>query len=224
MGGDLGRFVLSPTCSDVVSMALMVYSIPRVILKVEALAVFPGLGEYQRVKDATTWWQNGSGDYLFIAGINPNEKTWRSLDARQLAEEPFFLSRRLQHVKSQIYAANTKEQAEWIYQCAVTYNIHSIALFASPFHCLRAYLTLLKTCIAHGKSDIILVPAPTPISPTRLIPENQKSAWDLVPGEVQRIIDYQKKGDVATQEELTRYLQWLWEQSFMGDGEVKCDV
>ena len=211
--GGPDRVVPSSIYSGIVSMALMVYSIPNVLEDVDALVVFPGLGEDWRVHHAISWCHRRPTSMVLVAGINKNEKTWRSWDIHDTRKEfgvpPIGC---ILLYDSQMYAANTKEQAEWVYERVVSLDIQSLALFASPFHCLRVYLTLLKTFIAHGRSDIVLVPAPTPVSPSRLIPENQMSAWDLVPGEVQRIIDYQKKGDVATCEELAHYLKWLWEQ------------
>ncbi len=209
MAEEVSRIVPSNAYMDVVASVMMVYSIPPIIEDADALVVFPGLGEYWRVNDAIYWWHQCFSDFFLVAGINSNEKTWESLDIERLKQAPFFL-KRMRGVETQIYAANTKEQAEWVYEYVVALGVEKLALFASPFHCLRAYLTLLKIFINHGVEDVILIPAPTLVSPSRLIPENQMSAWELVPGEVERIIKYQAKGDVATREELARYLKWLW--------------
>ncbi len=217
---EISRIVPSHIYSEIVSAAMMVYSIPQVIESVEAVVVFPGLGEDCRIAHAIGWWHQAFSDFFLVAGINPCETTWRRLGIADLMCAPFFL-RRTRGVETQINAAHTKEQAEWIYERVMSLGIQSLALFASPFHCLRAYLTLLKTFIDHGKSHVILVPAPTPIAPSQLIPENGKSGWELVPGEVERIVQYQQKGDVATYEELRWYLSSLWNRTCLQAATVR---
>ena len=49
-----------------------------------------------------------------------------------------------------------------------------------------------------------------PVSPDTATPETQATAYDLLPGEAERILTYMDKGWVATLEELQGYLQWLW--------------
>lgn len=206
--------------SDVVAMAMMVYTIPKPMKGVQALVVFPGFGEHSRITNAINWWEQLYGDFFLIGGVYPKEKTFERLDILRLEKKPFSL-RRVIGVETQIIAQHTKDQAEWVYTRAMALGIQSIALFAPPFHCLRAYVTLLKTFIDHRKNDVVLIPAPTPVAPSRLIPEFTKNAWDLVPGEVERIITYQKKGDVATREELACYLEWLWGHTLIKNMEVQ---
>ena len=214
MAEPISRIVPCHLYSDIISAAMMVYSIPRIMEDVQAVVVFPGLGEDWRITHAIGWWHQAFSDFFLVAGINPRETTWKRLDINGLMRSPFFL-KRTRGVETQINAAHTKEQAEWVYERVMSLGIQSLALFASPFHCLRAYLTLLKTFIDHEKNDVILIPAPTPVAPTRFIPENGRNGWEFVPGEVERIVQYQEKGDVATYEELNWYLSWLWNQTCM---------
>lgn len=37
----------------------------------------------------------------------------------------------------------------------------------------------------------------------------------MIPGEVKRIIKYQKANDVATLSEFKEYLEWLWSQTIL---------
>ncbi|GEM_PF-6755796 len=50
---------------------------------------------------------------------------------------------------------------------------------------------------------------------------NGRNGWELVPGEVERIVQYQQKGDVATYEELKCYLGWLWDRPCMQAATVR---
>jgi hypothetical protein len=217
---SLSRLLPTDQMNDVVSMALLVYSIPRVIERVDALEALYGLGEDWRIKDAINWWETKTtrAKSLLLAITNPAEKTSRVLSMSVLQQEPFHLTR-LEGVHIGDRGNGTKEQAEWTLETVQRFNIESIALFVSPYHCLRAYLTVLKTLLVAGVC-IPLIPAPTPIAPDRYIPEVDVDAWQLVPGEVERIAKYQKQGDVATLEELKEYLSWLWRQPILADKEL----
>ncbi|MGY0006728.1 hypothetical protein [Micromonospora sp. I033] len=50
------------------------------------------------------------------------------------------------------------------------------------------------------------------VSPGTPVPETGATAYDLVPGEVKRILDYMGEGWVATSGELQEYLRWLWSE------------
>jgi hypothetical protein len=89
--------------------------------------------------------------------------------------------------------------------------VASLALFASPYHVLRAYLTLLKTLLKQQRR-LPLIPVPTLIAPQQLVPECGVPGWVMIPGEIHRIQAYQARGDVATFEELMDYLHWAWQQ------------
>ena len=88
-------------------------------------------------------------------------------------------------------------------------GITSLALTVSPYHLPRVYLTVLKALSRSG-IRVPLIPDPVPVSPDTAAPETQATAYDLLPGEAERILRYMNKGWVATFEELQRYLQWLW--------------
>jgi hypothetical protein len=217
---SIDRLLPTDQMSDVVTMTLLVYSIPRIIERVDALEALYGLGEDWRIKDAITWWERNTirANYLLIAITDPREKTSRVLTMDVLRQEPFHL-RRVANVYIGDRGTGTKEQAAWTLETVQRLNIQSLALFVSPYHCLRAYLTVLKTLLTAGVR-IPLIPAPTPIAPDRHIPEVEVDAWQLVPGEVERITKYQQQGDVATIGELKEYLSWLWRQPILADMEA----
>jgi uncharacterized SAM-binding protein YcdF (DUF218 family) len=106
---------------------------------------------------------------------------------------------------------NTVDQADWLRDKVKEFNIKSLALCASYYHLPRAFLTVLKTFIK-ARIQIVIIPHPTATPPEAPSPEVNQSQWDLIPGEIERILKYQKKGDVATIEELKEYLAWVWTQ------------
>ncbi len=211
------RFSPRTPTSDMAAMSIMLYSLPpQALTKVDAFAVFPGLGETWRLVDAVRHWEaSNSARFFFIAGQGPNEVSWESWTVDRLELAPFSLRRR-EGVVTQRTATNTKDQAEWLSRQVYDHNAKSLALCASPFHLLRAYLTVLKTFL-DAELRIPFLPAPTRVNPSWTIPEVDVNAWALVPGEVERIEEYQAKGWIATTEEFQSYLQWLWEQKLLTD-------
>lgn len=204
--------------SEFFSLATFILTIPDVTTKVDAFVVFPGMGEDERVRSAVINWQLSmiaSVDtlhrFLIIAGHNHNEKTTKILTLDVLEKPPFNL-KRLNGVIIEDGVSNTKKQAEQVLKRVKQYNLESLALFASPFHLIRAYLTLLKTLLKAGLEKVAIIPGQVFKSPHSMIPEFNTTAWEAVAGEVARIKKYQAKGDVATPEELQAYLAWLWQE------------
>jgi hypothetical protein len=199
------RLVPRDMTSDLLSMAMMIYGLPRVPEKADALVVFHGLGESWRTVHAIKWWQEKgcSARFLLVAGSNKDETTSEILTIECLSGPPFNLQR-IEGVYSQIQAKNTKIQSDWVYERIVEFEVTSLALFVSSYHLLRAYLTLLKTFLLKGVS-IPIIPVPTPISPNSIVPEVGVDFWSLIPG------------DVAVIEELINYIQWVWQQPIFSE-------
>ncbi len=198
--------------SEMASLAIGVLSMPRPIDRVEAFVAFPGEGESWRLTHPIDLWNSKkpSAGFFLIAGYNTREMTSETLDVTRLQRDPYNL-RRLRGVHICPHAEHSKEQVEEIFKKIEGLSIRSVALFVTPYHLLRIYLTLLKSLMVHGKDkDVQMIPAPIPISLTEISPENSVSMWDLIPGEINRIGKYQAMGDVATLPELQTYLRWLW--------------
>lgn len=193
---------------EAISTVIMLFSLPHLELSVDTLVVMPGQGETLRVKQAIQEWEKGSAKHLLIAGIYDKEKTFVALDIKELQKN--FGLKRVEGVHTAIHASNTKEQAEWIVRKVQETHSKSVALFNAPYHMLRAYSTVLKAFIVHKVPRIPLIPVPVSISPDKRIPEVGINAWDMIPGEMERIRIYQEKGDVATYSELKDYLSWVW--------------
>lgn len=215
------RVVAHDSASELVAVTMGVYSVPRVIERVDALVTFPGLGEWWRVREAIRWWQREdvAARFLLITGHNTRERTSVILDQQRLRQPPFSLER-VEGVYFAIHAEHTREQAEWVVDQTRQLGIVSLALFVSPYHLVRAYLTLLKAYLKRGGSPLVMIPAPVSIPPSTLIPETAVDAWAMVSGEVGRIVKYQRKGDVATLQELQDYLNWLWTQPIVAPVKI----
>lgn len=194
--------------SKIVAMVTMVLSIPRLVEQVDAFLVFPGMGEWWRVNDAAALWNtHKNARHLLIAGHNQRENTARKMDLAWLMEE-FELNRK-EGVVCISHAEHTKDQCDWVAEQVRELHLTSLALCVSPYHIVRAYLTLLKTLHNTG-IRIPIVPFPVQVSPSEEIPETGTDAWSMVAGEVERIHAYQQKGDVASSELLHDYLAWFW--------------
>jgi len=211
----ISRLVPDDTTSRIAAMAMLVYSLPPVPTHVDALVVFHGLGEHWRIQHALHWWHHPAftGRFLLIAGCNAQETTAEAMTIDRLRQAPFHVQR-LEGVRTKPHALHTQDQAEWIGDCVAACGVTSLALFASPYHILRAYLTLLKTLLKR-QHRLPLLPMPTPMPPAQLVPEYGVPGWAMIPGEIHRIHAYQAEGNVATLEELRDYLHWVWQQPLL---------
>lgn len=221
MKKEIDRIVSRNQMKDIVAMAVMLGSIPRKINSIDTLVVVPGQGENWRVQEAISVWDKpfSSAKYLLISGQYWEEKKYIPLDLEHLQKKPFNL-KRSRGFYSQVRARHTKEQAYWIVEKVQELKVKSIALFVSPYHILRAYCTLLRTFNETETSWVPMIPIPVAVSPYTPIPETGASAWNLVPGEVERIIEYQKKGDVSSYDEFVSYINWLWKNFLKGGKDV----
>lgn len=204
-GYTMGRLL------DVMKAITMILTLPRSFAdRVDALAVATGQGEQWRLTHAIHRWEASPHlRHLLVANGNPAEQTYLPITTGYLRTLGL---RRVDGVHLQPEPApNTSLQAEWIAQQVQDRGISGLALAVSPYHLPRAYLTVLKAFIGHG-IRLPLIPDPVAVPPDTPVPESGSTAYDLVPGEVKRILTYMDKGWVATPEELRRYLHWLWEQ------------
>lgn len=212
MSAPQSRIIEATPASIFVTMLAYIMPLGRLASKVDALVVFPGLGETSREITAIKDWgkRKIAGKFLLIAGQNPGEKNTIFRSIENLRKKPFNLPF-VENVHSQGDALNTPGQALWVAEKVKELGIKSLALSVSPYHMLRAYLTLLKT-FTKRQTNILIAPFPTPLSPTNIVPEVGKKQIEMVPAELDRITKYQGQGDVATMEELVEYLNWAYDQ------------
>jgi hypothetical protein len=196
-------------------MTAMILSIPQKVKDVEAIIIFPGMGESWLITDPVKRLRNGaSAALLIIAGQNPREKYFECRDETRLRDHygvPTDI-----HILTQIRAQHTKDQADWVAGQLKEKRVTTAALSVSPFHIIRAYLTVLASLYALNlEEQVVLIPAPVRVNPSQVIPETGADAWDMCPAEWPRIANYQKKGDVASLKQLKQYLGWLWRQQIL---------
>jgi hypothetical protein len=186
-------------------------SIPKAGDHVEAIAVYPGLGEHWRVTHAIENWEDHPEmRYLLVAGDNPGQKTSIPVDKDSLAKHPFYLMRE-RGVLAQGITQNTPGQAEWLVEQVDEHNIKSLSLTVSPYHSLRALLTTVKMFDKLDVEPIPIIPVPVLKPPSTITPETGMTAVEMSGQEIPRILAYQKKGDVATPDEFAAYLEYIWQ-------------
>jgi len=215
MNAPPSRILPATADDEIVAMALMLYSLPRLQDKVDALVTIPGLGEPKRFSEAIgDWEKHQKVGHLLIAGHNTREQTSKPVSPESLQQPPYSL-KRTENVIIKLHAEHTGEQAEWTAQQIQCLSLESIALYAPAYHLLRAYLTFLQAIVFKGHCWIPIIPVPIINSPSVIIPEFKATAWAMVPGEVQRIHKYMEKGDVASYKDFQTYIYWLWEQPLL---------
>lgn len=194
---------------DVMKALTVILSLPQAAAdRVDALAVATGQGERWRLTHAIRSWEANPGlRHLLVANGNPAEASYDEITIDHLRGLGL---RRVEGVRLQAEPApNTGLQAAWIADRIRSHGITGLGLVVSPYHLPRAYLTVLKACESGG-IRVPLIPLPVAVPPETPVPETGATAFDLVPGEVKRIVAYMDRGWVATTGELRQYLRWLW--------------
>ncbi len=213
----LNRTVESDEFSDILSMAMMLYAIPHsATQKTEALVVIPGMDESWRIVQALDLYSGASTSFkhLFVAGVNAEELARHQALLASLKKD-YAILRDDDHFHLKLSCVNTKDQAEWICDEIFNLQLSSLTLFVSPYHLLRAYCAVLKSCLRRNLDSLAIIPAPVIISPNARFHKDEYNAWELIPGELKRLLKYQIKGDVATYQELRGYLNNLWASGFL---------
>ncbi|MFC0029642.1 ElyC/SanA/YdcF family protein [Micromonospora chaiyaphumensis] len=194
---------------DVLKTVTVILTLPQAAADhVDALVVPTGQGEEWRLTHAIRAWEgNSSLRHLLVANGNPAEETYVEITLDYLRSLGL---RRLGGIHLQAEPApNTGVQAAWIVDQVQTRGIASLALVVSPYHLTRVYLTVLKAFSRKGVR-LPIIPLPVAVCPDAPVPETGATAYDLVPGEVKRILTYLDNGWIATPEEVQQYLRWLW--------------
>lgn len=202
---------------ELLSLAVFSLCLPQKLgLEVDALCTFSGQGEDVRIiQPARVYWEDAhtKNRFFLIPGHHKTEQHWRDMTSEVLAGEPFNF-KKLEGVRVTPPLVTTKDQAEWIVANIQELGITSLGVVSSPFHLLRAYLTVLGQMKAAG-IRMPVVPIPACVAPHRIVPEQEAEAWDLVQGEAERISEYQKKGDILSYDDFRVYTDWLWEQPLL---------
>jgi uncharacterized SAM-binding protein YcdF (DUF218 family) len=209
VGDDDLAAVTTGQLLDAMKALMAILTLPQSAAdRVDALVIASGQGEHWRFTHAIRAWEtHPTLRYLLVANGNPAEETYVEITLDYLRSLGL---RRLSGVCLQAEPApNTGLQAAWIVNQVKDHGITSLGLTVSPYHLPRAYLTVLKAFVASG-IRLPIIPIPVAVAPDTPVPETGANAYDLLPGEVKRILTYMDKGWVATPDELRQYLQWLW--------------
>jgi hypothetical protein len=204
--------IVEPTPLQEASIAsAIILGLPRPIDSVDALVAISGQGESCRIIEAIQWWQKRKtrARHILIAGDNYHQKSIpEPVTISVLQRAPYNLTK-LSGVEVDGHQENTKTQMDWVVKMVLEKDITSIGLFASLYHLTRCYLTLLRT-LAKSNVQIPIIPWPIPVDPCRQSPETGSKMWQLIPGEIDRILRYQPK-DVVPLPELLAYTTWLYQ-------------
>ena len=187
------------------SLLVQIMSIPFQKEKIQAIACMTGLGETWAVTKPVELWEQGLGDYLLVAGMNPKDAGYHPMTIEELQKPPYNL-RRTDYVHTLETAYNTPAQTDWIIKTALDLDIERIVLMVRPYHLPRAYLTLLKSWQKLANRKMVLIPVAIPVPPDAVVLDKQLPSRAMIPGEMGRIPLYQAKGDIATLDELNTYL------------------
>lgn len=197
--------------SNVLAMTTMILTLPLPVTaaKKAAVAVMPGQSQQERVTDAVRDWKSGRWDAerLLVSGQTEDER--RVCD---LTGDYFFNQHGVEpgSLRCQVQAAHTQEQANWLASQAVEFSIQTIFLYSAPFHMVRCYLTLLKSLLKTEVGHVRIWPVPALIHPDMANHISGLNSWEMMPGELERIICYQENGSIATLAELRDYFRRHW--------------
>jgi hypothetical protein len=225
LGLKISRVLPHTEVTKLIAIDNLIMSIPSTLKDIStdggAIATFPGMGECARLRHAVDRWNPSANghSWLFVCGLHQAEKTAKRYTIEVLQDE--YGLKDLDHVVTQVEAANTLEQAKWLVAEAKSRNIRSVALVAPAYHLPRVYCTVLRQCIAQ-EYRMVLIPEPVRGAPFDAVPELGGlgiEAHEMIPGEWRRVHDYQAKGDTASFLELIAYLRWLYHErgSLYGD-------
>jgi hypothetical protein len=190
-------------------LAMMVYSLPRNFEDMEAISLFPGMGESTRIDQTIAIWnENTNLKYLFIAGSYEGERLYEKVTINMLAslKNP---PRNLHQVIIQEKAIHTKDQTTWLLEQAKFHGVQRFGLIVPPYHLMRAYCTLVKSVINDDHYKPAIFPIPLIMSPATKTPETEIDGWHMAYGEFERIERYRNIGDVATYQEARKYIDWV---------------
>lgn len=178
---------------EVTTAITMILSTPQQAAdRADAIAMATGQGEEWRFHHTIRVWEaNPRLRYLLVTSGNPAERTYAEVTLDYV--RGFGLRRTDGLLLQPDPAPNTGGQAAWIAEQVQGRGITSIALTTSPYHLPRFYLTVLKE-LARRSIRIPIVPAPAAVAPQTPIPEADATSYDLVSGEVRRILTDMDRG------------------------------
>lgn len=168
----------------------------------DAIVVFAGRGEDHRFISGLKLWKEGVVKYLLVAGMNAEQnRRFGPYTKEGISRTAGLGTGEKDRLLVLEEARHTAHQAEWVLDMAHRQGLRTLILTTSAYHLPRAFLTVLKAMMKRGHW-------------LKIIPMALHAPWKIslgelryIPSEFKRIVEYQKKGDVATFPELVNYLR-----------------
>jgi len=174
-----------------------------------AILILPGPRDhsYREEQGIRIWKKNKLAKYLLVAGTNESPaitiEDIRGLCGVSTGFSNLFFCRK---------AKNTKEQMEWALSMLENYiptTVEHIIVSTAAYHAPRCFLTFLASVTAKDKRLIIsCLPVYNPEKPDTDYFGLARTGNTGIEGELKRIIEYQKNGDVASLDDYLNYLKW----------------
>jgi len=172
---------------DQVTASIMaVFNINSDLNKYDAIAVFAGQNERERITHGIDLWKSKTGVFLLITDINQKEKEKFGGYGRKDILKLCGLDQSDYIIVAKRKGENTLEQVEWVSAFLAKREMKSLVVVTAPYHLPRTVLTIIKV-FQRNKQQIQMMTS-TP---------NMPSTYNFIPGEIKRIRKYQKRGDIA---------------------------
>jgi len=158
---------------------------------------------YHRVDYAARLYLDGYAPRIVMVG-GDTRREYGSFLSSELKERLSDLDVPDEAVLLEETAAHTKAEADRVMELAREHGWKTILIVTSPHHQYRMFLTLLRSMHRAGL-DLNIRNTSAPLPWFSDLPWGRRA--DLIERELQRIDDYQEKGDVASYEEGIAYLE-----------------
>lgn len=189
-------------------------------LPIDAIVVIPGVGEKERIDGGVALAQRAVAWVLHLAPISPPERARGDMPSHEDVAGRLAQARHVPELHIGGDATHTHDQARKVMafleqRSRITDARMTVYLVTTDWHLPRAYLTLVSVLLGwYGPTPL---PRVYPWSAARAINGTVHGARpghyaghtlsDAIGGEYARMLEYQRKGDVATLDELMLYLR-----------------
>jgi hypothetical protein len=179
----------------------------------DATLIVPGVDFGPQLESGWREWGRHSRNVI-VVGHNDAMIGEKVLAAPALLAE---YGQRPGKIISQGLTQNTATQAAWAAKCLKDWAVRTVSIHVHEFHAVRFVLTLLAALKVLGHKVVLRViyPPANPFEAELYNPPTGK--WELrsvdcVHGETPRMMQYQAKGDVLSNDEFYQWLFWLYGQ------------
>lgn len=176
---------------------LLLQHVPK---KANAIVFLAG-DRFHRTAKVTELYHAGLAPWVVVTSSAHNY-AYGSLPAHVIVRKLRSLKIPEEHMIWEETGAHTRGEAESTLRLAQEHGWKTLLLVTTEYHQYRAFLTFVKT-MRDMNMELELI----------MVPENEfpqfhsKTYEDVIAGEIERIMIYQQKGDVASYEEGIAYLQ-----------------